>query len=46
MPGKDRQRDGAIVGSDARRRSGSLSTPRPTPKVRFLSQYYPASVKS
>ncbi|WP_420062545.1 hypothetical protein [Klebsiella pneumoniae] len=31
--GKDRQRDGAIVLQGKPRRSGSLSTPRPTPKV-------------
>ncbi len=30
--GKDRQRDGASVLQGSRRKSGSLSTPRPTPK--------------
>ncbi len=33
--GKDRQRDGASVLQGSRMKSGSLSTPRPTPKVHF-----------
>ncbi len=34
--GKDRQRDGASVLQGSRRKSGSLSTPRPTPKRALL----------
>jgi hypothetical protein len=31
--GKDRQREGASVLQGSRKKSGSLSTPRPTPKI-------------
>ncbi len=51
--GKDRQRDGATVLQGSRRKSGSLSTPRPmqknTPPACCLfpnRTYRPASVKS
>ncbi|WP_319784914.1 hypothetical protein [Escherichia coli] len=51
--GKDRQREGASVLQGSRRKSGSLSTPRPTQKNTPPAScplpnrtYRPASVKS
>ena len=51
--GKDRQRDGASVLQGSRMKSGSLSTPRPTPKSTLPAFcllpnriYRPASAKS